>query len=186
MAPALFEIGNHFRDGRIALPDGAVDADDVLALLIENAVDGDGGLAGLPVAEDQLALAASHRNERVDHFGAGGQRHGNRRAIHDRGRGALDRRAQVRVDGPARRRAGGPADPPRARASFSPTGVSRTRLVRRTSLPDSIGGCVVEQNHADVAGIEIERHTQQPPSKRTSSSDLTLGRPRTRAMPCPI
>ena len=34
----------------------------------------DRGLAGLPVADDQLALAAADRNHRVDGFDAGLQR----------------------------------------------------------------------------------------------------------------
>ena len=37
-----------------------------LALLVDDRVDGDGGLAGLAVADDQLALAAADRDERVD------------------------------------------------------------------------------------------------------------------------
>jgi hypothetical protein len=46
-------------DRRLLLADGDVDADNVLALLVDDRVDGDGGLAGLAVADDQLALAAA-------------------------------------------------------------------------------------------------------------------------------
>ena len=62
------------RDGRLLLADRDVDADDALALLIDDGVDGDGGLAGLAVADDQLALAAADRDHRVDRLEAGLQR----------------------------------------------------------------------------------------------------------------
>ena len=39
--------------------DGYVDADDVLALLVQNGIGGDGGLAGLAVADNQLTLATA-------------------------------------------------------------------------------------------------------------------------------
>jgi hypothetical protein len=48
-------------------------------------------LAGLPVAEDQLALAAPDRHQRVDDLDAALQRHGDRRAIHDGRRWAFYR-----------------------------------------------------------------------------------------------
>ena len=49
------------RGRRFLLGDRHVDADDARPLLIEDRVDGDGGLAGLAVADDQLALAAADR-----------------------------------------------------------------------------------------------------------------------------
>ena len=42
--------------GRALLTDGNVNADDILALLVDDSIGGDGGLAGLAVADDQLAL----------------------------------------------------------------------------------------------------------------------------------
>ena len=57
---------DHLRDRGVLLADGHVDADDVLALLIDDRVEGDGGLAGLAVADDQLALPAADGNHRVD------------------------------------------------------------------------------------------------------------------------
>ena len=59
------------RHRRPLLADGDVDADQVLALLVDDGVDGDGGLARLPVADDQLALAAADRDHRVDGGDAG-------------------------------------------------------------------------------------------------------------------
>src|SRR6266852_18992 len=53
-------------DRRGVLTDGDVDADQVLALLIDDRVEEDRGLACEPVADDQLALAAPERDHRVD------------------------------------------------------------------------------------------------------------------------
>jgi len=61
--------------------------------LIENGIDGNGGLAGLPVSQDQLALSPSDRRECIDDLDAGLQRHADRRAVHDGLRVAFDRQA---------------------------------------------------------------------------------------------
>ena len=45
----------------VLLPDGDVNALHALAGLVEDGVDGDRGLAGLAVADDQLALPAADR-----------------------------------------------------------------------------------------------------------------------------
>ncbi len=56
------------------LADGHVDADDVLALLVDDGVQGDGRLAGAAVADDEFALAAADGDHRVDGFDTGLQR----------------------------------------------------------------------------------------------------------------
>ena len=57
------------------------------------------GLAGLAVADDQLALAAADRGHRVDRLDAGLQRLVHRLALHDAGRlqleGAAARRSSI-------------------------------------------------------------------------------------------
>ena len=69
---ALFaQLGDDLGDGGRALADGAIDAQHILIALIQNGVDGDGGLAGLPIAEDQFSLAAADRNQRIDDDDAG-------------------------------------------------------------------------------------------------------------------
>jgi hypothetical protein len=55
----LLEDRHGVRDRRELLADRHVDADEALALLVDDRVDRDGGLAGLAVADDQLALAAA-------------------------------------------------------------------------------------------------------------------------------
>ena len=84
------QVGDDLGDGGRTLADGAIDAQHILVALVQNGVDRDGGLAGLPVAEDQFALAAADRNERIDDDEAGLQRHGDGSAVHDGRGGAFD------------------------------------------------------------------------------------------------
>ncbi len=75
----LFQRLDDLRHGRALLADGDVDAVELFlfvaggvdALLVDDRVDRDGGLAGLAVADDQLALAAADRDQRVDRLEAG-------------------------------------------------------------------------------------------------------------------
>src|SRR5690606_19315125 len=78
----LLQAGTHLRDRRALLADGDVDAAH-LALgvarqpaltLVEDRVDGDRGLTGAAVADDQLTLATADRRHGVDRLDAGLQR----------------------------------------------------------------------------------------------------------------
>ena len=62
LSEGLADVSN--RGGLLA--DGDIDADHALAALIEDSVDGNGGLTGLTVADDKLALAAADRHHGVD------------------------------------------------------------------------------------------------------------------------
>ena len=53
------------------LAHGNVDADHIFALLVQNGIDGNSGLTGLTVADDQLALTTADRNHGVDGQDAG-------------------------------------------------------------------------------------------------------------------
>src|SRR5262249_41651893 len=75
----VFERLDDLRDRRALLTDDDIDAVELLFLrrvlivrfaLIEDGVDGDSGLAGLAVADDQFALAAADRDQRVDRLDA--------------------------------------------------------------------------------------------------------------------
>ena len=80
----MFRQGlDHLRDRGAFLADGDVDADDVLALLVDDGVDGNGGLAGLAVADDELALSAADRDHGVNGLDAGLERLAHRLALHD-------------------------------------------------------------------------------------------------------
>ena len=48
------------------LPDGHINADDILSLLIQNGVHCNGGLAGLTVTDDQLTLASADGNHGIN------------------------------------------------------------------------------------------------------------------------
>ena len=86
------------RDRGLLLADGVVDADDAEALLIDDRVHRDGGLARLAVADDELALAAADRHHAVDGLEPRLQRLLDRRPIDDAGRDALDRHELLRRD----------------------------------------------------------------------------------------
>ena len=70
----LLERGDGLRDRRPLLADRDVDALHALALLGEDRVDRDRGLAGLAVADDELALTATDRRHGVDGLDPGLQR----------------------------------------------------------------------------------------------------------------
>ena len=94
----FFERPDDLRDGGLLLPDRVVDADDARVLLIQDGVDRDGGLSGLAIADDELALAAANRHHRVDRLQPGLQRLLHALAIDDAGRQALDRRELLARD----------------------------------------------------------------------------------------
>ena len=98
IAPCCSRMLHDLRDLGALLADGDVDADDALALLVDDRVERDGGLAGLAVADDQLALAAADRDHGVDRLDAGLQR-GIDVLAEDHARGdALDGRRLVGLD----------------------------------------------------------------------------------------
>src|ERR1700689_2329564 len=78
----IFQSLHHLGDRGSLLANSDVDANDVAALLIDDGVERDRGLAGLAVADNQLALAAADRNHGVDGFDACLQRLFHRTAIY--------------------------------------------------------------------------------------------------------
>ena len=86
--------------GRFLLGDRHVDADDAGPLLVEDRVDGDGGLARLAVADDQLALAAADGDHRVDGLDAGLERLVDRLPVGDARGGRFERPGLVGEDRP--------------------------------------------------------------------------------------
>ena len=96
----VFQRLDHLRDRRALLPDRAIDADQVAALAVDDGVERNCGLAGLAVADDQLALAAADRNHRVDGLQTG--RHGlsYRLAVDDAGRQPLNGDELIGIDRP--------------------------------------------------------------------------------------
>src|SRR5690606_37217432 len=88
----LLQPAHDTRDGRCFLAYGDVDALDAGATAVADRVDRDGSLAGLAVADDEFALAATDRHHRIDGLEAGLYRlvHGFSR--NDAGRYLLDGR----------------------------------------------------------------------------------------------
>jgi hypothetical protein len=86
------------RHRRGLLADRDVDAEHVLAALVEDRVDEDGGLARRPVADDQLALAAADRDHRVDCLDARLDRLLHRLALDHAGSLELERPALLGLD----------------------------------------------------------------------------------------
>ena len=96
----VFERLDDLRHRRRLLTYRVVDADEVLVALVDDRVHGDRGLAGLAVADDQLALAAANRDERVDCLEARLHRLAHRLPVDDARREALDRGEALRGDRP--------------------------------------------------------------------------------------
>src|SRR5690606_14990989 len=61
----LFELVHHVGAGGLLLTNGNVDAAAAAVLLVDDGVDGHGGLADLTVTDDQLTLATADRNHRI-------------------------------------------------------------------------------------------------------------------------
>src|ERR1035438_5152794 len=95
----VFERLHHLGHRRALLADGDIDANHVAALLINDGVERDGGLAGLAIADDELALAAADRDHAVDGLDAGLHRLFHGLARHHAGGQTFHRIKLVREDG---------------------------------------------------------------------------------------
>ena len=71
MAPCSSSLRTTLAIERLLLADRDVDALNARGLLVDDGVDRHRGLAGLAVADDELALAAADRHHRVDRLVAG-------------------------------------------------------------------------------------------------------------------
>jgi hypothetical protein len=156
----LRELVDDLGDRALLLPDGDVEAVNALALLVDDGVDRDRGLARLPVADDELALAAADRHHRVDRLDARLQRLFHRLAVDDAGRLDLDaplvRRLDraLAVDGPAER-VDHAADERLAHGHLH----DAPGALDRVALFD--GRRVAEERDADVVGLEVEHQPDQ-------------------------
>src|SRR5918994_3634262 len=94
----ILQLLDHVGHCRAFLADGDIDADDSGPLLIDDGVNRDGRLAGAPVADDQLPLAAANWNHGVDGLDTGLKRLLNRLPHDDAGRHHLDLTPTRRLD----------------------------------------------------------------------------------------
>ena len=126
-------------------------------LLVEDGVERDRGLAGLAVADDQLALAAADRDHRVDRLEAGRHRLVHRLARDDAGRLDVDAGALVgddralAVDRIAER-----VDDAAEQALADRHFDDRAGALDRLAFLDL--AVLAENDDADVVGFEVERH----------------------------
>ena len=159
-----FQGLHHLGHGGALLADGHVDADDAGVPLVDDGVQGHGGLAGLAVADDQLALAAADGDQGVDGLEPG--LHGllDAFAVDDAGGDLLDRvlggggDGALAVDGVAQG-VHHPADEGRAhRHRHDPAGA-----LDRVAFLDGRG--LAQQDDADVVLFQVEGHAHHPVRK---------------------
>ena len=81
-----------------ASTDGYIDTNNACALLIDDGVQTDRGLAGLTVTDDQLTLTAANRDHGVDRLDTGLERHINGSTLDDARCGHFDRTALLGFD----------------------------------------------------------------------------------------
>ena len=150
-------------DARRLLADGHVYAVDGLAFLevlalVDDCVDCDGGLADLAVADDELALAAAYGHHRVDGLDTGLKRLFDGLAVDDTRSLALQRHAeQLALDGATS--VDGLAENVDDTAEHTLSHGDRgdfAGALDAHALGDSVD--VVEEDYADVALLEVERH----------------------------
>jgi hypothetical protein len=158
-------------------------AGEPVLLLVDDGVDSDGRLAGLPVTDDQLALAAADGGHRVDGLDTGLQRLVDRLALHDGGGLQLQRAALGRGD--------------------------RALAVDRVAqgVHDAAQEVVADRRREDLAGAahrlalldlaevattapisrtsRFSARPRVPSSNSRSSLAIAEGRPETRAIPSP-
>jgi len=96
----FLELAHHVGHRGVLLADGHVDALDPGAALIDDGIHGHRGLAGLPVADNQFALAAADGNHRIDRFQTGLDRLSDRLAGNHAGGHLLDGRELARFNRP--------------------------------------------------------------------------------------
>ncbi len=144
------------RNGRAFLADRAVDADHISALLVNDRVQNDGGLAGLPVPNDQFALAAADRDHGVDGLDAGLQRLAYGLPVHYAGGNAFDGIVMLGNNGSfaVERHAERIHDTPDERVA-NRSGHDGPCALDRVALFD--GRVFAEQHGADLVFLEVER-----------------------------
>ncbi len=153
----LAQVVHDLAHGLRPFAHGAVDADHFGVALVEDGVHAQGGLAGLAVAQDQLALAAAHGEQGVHHLDPGLQGRGHRGAVHDVRGGPLHGPPTVglQVAAAVQGMAHGVEDPAQQavahRGVQDPAGAPGLHAGR-----DPVA--LADQHHAGHVGVQVEGH----------------------------
>ncbi len=94
----LFEFSHHRRHRRRFLADRYIDTFNAGAFLIDNRIDRDRCFANLPVADDQLSLAATNRHHSVNRLESDLNRLINRLSCDNAGSDLLNRVGHLRLN----------------------------------------------------------------------------------------
>ena len=152
----VVELLRDLHHGGHALPHRDVDALQVLVLVVDDRVDADRRLAGLAVADDQLALAAADVRHRVDRLDAGLHRLLHRLAVNHAGRLELRRARLVGVDvALAVERAAERVDDAAEQLVADRDLEQPAGALDLVALLDLVP--LAEQHRADVVGLEVQR-----------------------------
>ncbi len=176
--PLLHEVGNQLGHRRIPLADGAINADDAGIFLINQGVQDNGGLARLPVPQDQLPLAPADGHQGVHHLQPRLQRHGHRGPGHDGGGFPLHRAALQGVDGTqiVQGTAQGVHHP-------SQKAFPHRHIQHPAGAPGLVPGFQIngfsQKDDADFGGVHIKGHPLQAPGE----ADDLLGVARRASLP---
>src|ERR1700730_14158607 len=165
----LFQHLDELRNRRALLADRDVDAiqlDLLVAggierLLVQDGVERDRGLAGLAVADDQLALAAADRDQRIDRLQPGRHRLVDRLARNDAGRLDVDTLAFRRLDRSLAVDRIAERIDHAAEQALADRGIDdgAGALDGLAFLDLAVGA---EDHDADVVGLEVQRHAAGP------------------------
>ena len=158
------------------LADGYIDAHHVLALLVEDGVQGDGGLAGLAVADDQLPLAPADGEHGVD--GQKPRLHGgvHRLALQDARGGGLHGAVALRLNGPfaVQRQAQGVHHPAQVALPHRHTGGFQG-AADHAARPDLLA--VAEEDAAQPLGAQVLHHALHAALEHQDLPVLGVGQP---------
>src|SRR6202171_4585011 len=161
----LLQHLDELRDGRALLADRDIDAiqlDLLVAggvdrLLVQDGVERDCGLAGLAVADDQLALAAADRDQRIDRLQPGRHRLVDRFARDDAGRPDVEAHPLVGLDRALAVNGITERIDDAAEQALADGGIDdgAGALDSLAFLDLAVGA---EDHDADVVGFEVQRH----------------------------
>ena len=172
----LVELSDELGDGGPLLSDADVDAGEGLGLrlLVDDGVNGDGGLAGLTIADDELALSTADGDEGVDGLEAGEHGLGDGLAGDDAGSLDLGTAALAVVEGGAA--VDGLADAVDDAAE---------ELLADGNVDDGAGpldgvaledvAIVTEDDDTDVVFLEVEGHAAESAGEDNHLSGLDVG-----------